>query len=218
MSKAKEHLSGENIALYIVYAAAAYFGMQYIFKPKAGSQSSIILTPEEDELKPTNTASDNSNYNKTASTPAPKVVAKSTLYLTEQFPIRKGMKGAKTAAVQQKFKLKPDGIFGVLTENALFKNYGVRTINETLFNRITNPIAASVNTVLQQLKAKTGTGVLLQQGSKGNEVYRLQKWLGFKDKAQAKKGEPIADGIMGAITVQYLLKKTGKRQINSRDF
>lgn len=59
-------------------------------------------------------------------------------YVTESFPLRKGMKGTNTMTLQSRIGVTADGYFGDATEQALSKAYGVTTCSQELFTKITN--------------------------------------------------------------------------------
>ncbi len=279
----------DNTALYIVYAAAAYFGIQLLLKPKRAAAATITPYPVTD----TPTAAANPAYvpepmpaatvpatapatwkaetfplrkgmkgakvkamqqklgvtadgafgnntetallqqygvstvsqaqyqtimggQTTKATVAP--YAGTSNWVTESFPLRKGMKGASVRVLQQKLGVSADGAFGANTEAALVKKFGVATVSQALFRSITQPVTTSFTNLLETILPKSATGKdispILKSGSKGADVYRLQKWLGFKDKKAAKKGEPIADSIFGKQTTTALQKKTGQTFIS----
>lgn len=278
----------DNTALYIVYAAAAYFGIQFLLKPKRAAAATItpypvILAPESNtayipEPMPAATVpgaapatwkaesfplrkgmkgakvkalqqklgvtADGAFGNNTetallqqhgistitqaqyqtivsgqaakkAATPA---TASSGAWIAESFPLRKGMKGNSVKALQQKLGVSADGAFGANTEAALVKKFGVATVSQALFRSITQSVATTFTNLLETILPKPGNGKdtspILKSGSKGADVYRLQKWLGFKDKKAAKKGEPVADSIFGKQTTAALQKKTGQAFIS----
>lgn len=139
-------------------------------------------------------------------------------WIAESFPLRKGMKGNSVKALQQKLGLTADGAFGSNTEAAVIKKYGVTTVSQDLFRSITQPVASTITNFLNIITPKPANSQdnspILKSGSKGADVYRLQKWLGFKDKKVAKKGEPIADSAFGKQTLAALQKKTGQSFIS----
>jgi peptidoglycan hydrolase-like protein with peptidoglycan-binding domain len=277
----------DNTALYIVYAAAAYFGVQFLLKPKRAAAATIVTNPVTPDPA-TNTAyvpeplppatvpagtsvtwkaesfplrkgmkgakikamqqklginADGAFGNDTetallqqygistisqaqyqtivggqktkAATPA---ATGSGIWIAESFPLRKGMKGTSVKALQQKLGVSPDGAFGANTETALVKKFGVATVSQTLFRSITQPVTSTFTNLLETILPLPATGKdtspILKSGSKGQDVYRLQKWLGFKDKKAAKKGELIADSIFGKQTLTALQKKTGQTFIS----
>ena len=187
-----ENKSQENFLVYLLYATAAYFGFKYLINKNNIPQSDT-------------TTAFNSN-SKPSSNPI-------KLYLSEQFPLRKGMKGKHIASLQARLNLKTNGIFDDRTEAYLLQYYGTASINQQLYDKITNPLNYSWHNLIRSKKTIQGT--LLKKGSTGYDVYRLQKWLGFKDSNQAKNDEPKADAIMGKQTINALQKKTGKTEINT---
>lgn len=277
----------DNTALYIVYAAAAYFGIQFLLKPKRAAAATIATYPVT-PAPATNTAyvpeplpaatvpdatpvawkaeifplrkgmkgakikamqqklgitADGAFGNDTESAllqqygvsaisqtqyqtilggqtskAATPPATGSGTWIAESFPLRKGMKGASVQALQQKLGVSPDGAFGANTETALVKKFGVATVSQTLFRSITQPVTSTFTNLLETILLKPATGKdnspILKSGSKGQDVYRLQKWLGFKDKKAAKKGELIADSIFGKQTTTALQKKTGQTFIS----
>lgn len=279
----------DNTALYIVYAAAAYFGIQFLLKPKRASAATITTYPGTDMPAPPSGAAyvpeppaaatipvatavtwkaesfplrkgmkgakvkamqqklgisadgafgDNTESallqqygistvnqaqyqtitgGQTTKAAAP-VATGSGTWVAESFPLRKGMKGASVKSLQQKLGVSTDGAFGAGTEAALLKKFGVTTVSQALFRSITQPVVSAVTNLLETILPKPSNGKdnspILKSGSKGADVYRLQKWLGFKDKKTAKKGEPVADSIFGKQTLTALQKKTGQTFIS----
>ena len=277
----------DNTALYIVYAAAAYFGIQFLLKPKRASAATITTYPGTDMPAPPPGAAYVPEQPAAATVPAAtpvtwkaegfplrkgmkgaKVKAMqqrlgitadgafgdntesalqqqygfstvtqvqyqtivggaatkaampaatgSGTWVAESFPLRKGMKGASVKVLQQKLGVSADGAFGAGTEAAALKKFGVTTVSQTLFRSITQPVVTTVTNLLETIFPTPGkdTSTILKSGSKGTDVYRLQKWLGFKDKKVAKKGEPIADSVFGKQTLNALQKKTGQTFIS----
>lgn len=271
----------ENPALYIVYAAAAYFGLQLILKPKRATAAAIVTYPASEPVQQTTTTSpvtepvtdpvataatwiaerfplrkgmkgtkikalqqklgvsadgafgnntetallkkfgistvSQAQYQSITAGQTNQSGASNSAAATEGFPLRKGMKGARVKALQQKLGITADGAFGKNTEAALISKYGVNTVSEDLFRSITQPVTTTFTNLLNLITPKTSgtrdTSAVLKSGSRGSDVYRLQKWLGFKDKAAAKKGEPVADSIFGNQTLVALQKKTGASTI-----
>lgn len=119
------------------------------------------------------------------------------------------MRGQRVQALQQKLGVKADGVFGSETQAALLKQFGIITVTASQYPSI----------MLSKLKAtsqavQTSKSLVLKNGSKGVDVYRLQKWLGFKDKAAARSGERVADSDFGQQTEAALLSKTGQSSIS----
>lgn len=123
------------------------------------------------------------------------------------------MKGSHIATIQASLNLRINGIFDEVTEAYLLQYFGTASINQQLYNKITNPISSTWSNFLKTSKPLQGT--IIKKGSSGYDVYRLQKWLGFKDRNQENILEPIADAIMGNQTISALRKKTGKSEINT---
>lgn len=279
----------DNAVLYIIYAAAAYFGVQFLLKPKRSDPVAITKYPVADMPSPAPGVTYLQEQPPAASAPAtitatwkaesfplqkgmkgakvkaiqqklgitadgafgnntelsllqqhgisrvsqaqyqsitggqatkntPAVYPKSNTWVVESFPLRKGMKGASVKVLQEKLGVTADGAFGANTETALLKKFGVVTISQTLFNSITQPVTSTFANLLETILPKPVSGkdtsLILKSGSKGKDVYRLQRWLGFKDKKAAKKGEFIADSIFGNQTLAALQKKTGQTFIS----
>lgn len=213
-NKAKDK---EPVVIYFVYAAAAWFGLQFLMgKNRAGAAPAAIL-PEQRQPAPVYTPAE-------VAVPVPHTPARSATkvqskWITESFPLRKGMKGGQVAVLQKKLGVVADGAFGDKTEVALLQQHGISTITQAQFNSITqgSPWQQLVNTVTAIAKPKPvqDNSPILKSGSKGAEVYRLQKWLGFKDKGQAKKGDFIADSSFGSQTQAALQKRTGQVAIST---
>lgn len=278
----------ENTALYIVYAAAAYFGLQFLLKPKRAAAAAVVTYPAaSNPAAPTTTTTVPETYvdpapttsaatwtaesfplrkgmkgskvkalqqklgvsadgafgNNTETallrtygistvsqaqyqtivsglpkTPTSTAAPTSGSWVAEGFPLRKGMKGSHVKALQQKLGITADGAFGNNTEAALLTKYGVTTVSQELFRSITQPLTSTSTNLLNIITPKPvstkDTSTILKSGSRGADVYRLQKWLGFKDKNVARKGEPIADSVFGKQTLTALQKKTGQSFIS----
>lgn len=194
----------DHTVRYIIYAAAAYFGLQYLFKPKRATATVVTLPPTEQVV----VANDSTAAApvKTVISPIQTAVKTSS---SESFPLRKGMRGQRIQALQQKLGVSADGIFGNQTAAALSRQFGITTV--------TAPQYASIMLSKQKVvppTVSTNTNLVLKKGSKGADVYRLQKWLGFKDRAAARKGEPIADSDFGQQTENAVLRRTGQRSIS----
>ncbi|OSZ81921.1 hypothetical protein CAP35_01225 [Chitinophagaceae bacterium IBVUCB1] len=196
----------DNTVLYIVYAAAAYFGLQYLLQPKRVTAAMVVQTP----VKETVAVDDTTNAPDVQAAHTAAQVPVHTGYVNESFPLRTGMRGQRIKAVQQKLGIQADGIFGKGTEAALVRQYRISTVSEIQYRHIMQPgqklAVAPVS--------RTDTTTVLKKGSKGTDVYRLQRWLGFKDKRVARKGEPVADSDFGTQTETALLKKTGRGWIS----
>ena len=215
----------DNIAMYFVYAAAAYFGFTFLMKGSNKSNAATINPYKVAEPPPVSTVS---NYTQPTQPIVVPVITKSTTvnksvatkWVPEFFPLAKGMKGTSVKALQLKLGVKADGIFGANTEAALFKKFGIKSLTADKYQSIVKPAPTVMTNIVNALTAKPNTIItpdtskILTSGSKGADVYKLQKWLGFKDKAAAKKGEPIADSIFGKQTLSALQKKTGQTFIS----
>lgn len=203
--KVKKH---EEIIHYFIYATAAYFGLQLLLKRKVSAATLIPKTPVATQQETTISYDDPAAADSaiTAAT-ANYSTASTAKWMPETFPLRPGMKGSNTKSLQQKLGIGADGIFGAKTTEALRKKYGISTVSKEKFQAImaTKATAGAAN--------NTVNSTLLQMGSRGSNVYRLQKMLGFKDKAQAKKGQPVADSVFGQQTLNALKQKTGKTSI-----
>lgn len=57
-------------------------------------------------------------------------------YVSESFPLKKGMKGDNVKKLQNALGVTADGMFGNNTENALYAKYKVTSCNQTLFDSI----------------------------------------------------------------------------------
>ncbi len=208
----------EHLVWYLAGAVAAYFGVTYLVKTMKKAQPkkmAVIVSPNAQAVIPIPdiALSPNTAPKKTA-----KKLQQAAVWQAEYFPLRKGMKGTKIAAVQQRLGLSPDGGFGTETEQALLQRFGVITISTTLYNSITNKITTGVSDFKQSVQDinKGADNVnVLQLGVKGKDVYRLQKWLGFKDKAVAKRGDKVADSSFGNQTATALQQRTGKTSITT---
>ncbi|MBS1773918.1 MAG: hypothetical protein JST82_13755 [Bacteroidetes bacterium] len=195
----------DHTVQYIIYAAAAYFGLQYLLKPKRATAAIVTVQPTEQVVVADDTPATTKPVQPVV-VPTQPIVATST-NSTESFPLHKDMKGQRVQALQQKLGVTADGIFGNQTEAALLKQYGVTTVTASQYASI---MLSKVKTATPVI---TNTTAVLKKGSSGENVYRLQKWLGFKDRAVAKKGEQVADSAFGPQTEAALLKKTGQRSI-----
>ena len=203
MEENKQKGKQDHTVRYIVYAAAAYFGLQYLFKPKRAT-ATVVALPTTKEV-----VADEREANTTVNPIVVPSQSSGTMYTTESFPLRRGMRGQRVQALQQKLGVKADGIFGSETQAALFKQFGITTVTASQYPSI----------MLSKLKAtsqavQTSRGLVLKRGSKGVDVYRLQQWLGFKDKAAARSGERVADSDFGQQTEAVLLSKTGQSSIS----
>ncbi len=203
MEEYQQKGKGDHTVRYIVYAAAAYFGLQYLFKPKRATATVVTLLPTKEVV------ADEREANTTVNPIVVPSQSSATVHTPESFPLRRGMRGQRIQALQQKLGVKTDGVFGSETQAALFKQFGITTVTASQYPSI----------LLSKLKAtsqavQTGTSLVLKKGSKGADVYRLQKWLGFKDRTAARSGERIADGEFGQQTEAALLSKTGQRSIS----
>ncbi len=201
ITAAKAQVKKDNTVLYVVYAAAAYFGLQYLLKPKRAA-AMVVPSPAHEVV-----------VNDTPSTyPVPqpanigKQVPATTAYMGESFPLRKGMRGQRIKILQQKLGITADGMFGSGTEAALLQQYRMRTVSEVQYRQILQVAKTATPTV----STRTASTTVLKKGSKGADVFRLQQWLGFKDKRIARRGEPVADGDFGTQTQTALLQKTGR--------
>lgn len=217
MSQENKAKDKEPVVIYFVYAAAAWFGLQFLMvRNRAGAAPAAIL-PEQRQQAPVYTPAE-------VAAPVPILPTKKSpaktqnKWITESFPLRKGMKGGQVAVLQKKLGVVADGAFGDKTEVALLQQHGISTVTQAQFNSMTqgSPWQQFVNTVTAIAKPKPveDNSAILKAGSKGTEVYRLQKWLGFKDKGQAKKGELIADGSFGPQTQAALKKRTSQVAIS----
>lgn len=185
----------DHMVRYIIYAAAAYFGLQYLFKPRQAGAAVLTLSPAKGII----VADDN----------AVVVPPQSTIKTnnTASFPLRKGMKGQHVLALQLHLGIKADGIFGDMTEAVLMQRYRMSTVSELQYRQI-------LQTKIVPTTPASSAQVVLKMGSVGADVYQLQKWLGFKDRNNAKRNEFIADSHFGRQTEFALLYKTGKRTIS----
>lgn len=70
-----------------------------------------------------------------------------TVIVDVNLTLNKGSKGTEVKALQNKLKIKSDGIFGDITEKSLFQKKGVRSITLAKFdiikNKVTKPIIAT---------------------------------------------------------------------------
>lgn len=207
MSDTTKQKKQENVAMYFVYAAAAYFGLQFLLKRPAAAATVTNYNPDK-------TAAQQTPQDEVITTvydPVPvtkQVKSSTTKWIAESFPLRKGMKGTKVAVLQMKLGVNADGAFGDKTEAALLRQYGTKSLSLEKFKTIVQATSTSIKST------STDKSTVLKMGSKGPDVYRLQKWLGFKDKKAAKKGEPVADSAFGKITQTTLQKKTGLSAIS----
>ncbi len=219
--KSNKQKKQENLAMYVVYAAAAYFGMQFLFKRNTARGATVTTTyaPTADPVPQQPIPA----YEPEPVTPKPKTKSsakKATAWITENFPLRKGMKGANVKALQAKLGVAADGAFGNNTEAALMQQYGIQSVSREKFASIVQGKGTVLNKITDLFtgkpanQPKADTTPVLKMGSRGRDVYRLQKWLGFKDKKQAKKGELVADSIFGKQTQAALQKKTGQTAIS----
>ncbi|GAA4457030.1 hypothetical protein [Rurimicrobium arvi] len=217
MEAANKSPKKENVVLYIVYATAAYFGLQLIFKPKRAAGATLVTTPtklaaESKTDVNSGSSTDTISYQPSDAGTSKKVPKQAVTWIGEQFPLQKGMKGERIKTFQKKLGISSDGKFGTDTENAVYSRYGTKVVSQVLYQQIVTP-TSSASAFSKLVDAFTKPQVLLQAGSKGEDVYRLQKWLGFKDKGAAKRGEPVADRIFGNQTLAALKKRTGKASI-----
>ena len=194
LEEQKQTGKGEHTVRYIIYAAAAYFGLQYLLKPKRATAAIVTLQPATEIVVDNDSAV---------------VMPKQPVAISnnaESFPLRKGMRGKRIQALQQKLGVTADGVFGSETQSALFRQFSITSVTASQYPSI----------MLSKLKTvqPTNTSPVLKRGSRGADVYRLQKWLGFKDKASAKQGERIADSDFGQQTENALYSKTGQLSIS----
>jgi hypothetical protein len=213
MDQPNKEQKHDHIALYVVYAAAAYFGFTFLLK--GGKAKAAVIDPNKVAEPPHSYAAvktpayvpaTNTNYQST--------ISSKTTWIAESFPLRKGMKGASVRQLQQKLGVSADGAFGAKTEAALLQQYGSTTMSKAQFQSLFSTITASGKSSVSAKSSSADTSTILKSGSRGPDVYRLQKWLGFKDKKVAKKGEPIADSIFGKQTLSALQKKTAQSFIS----
>ena len=202
----------EHIVQYMVYAAAAYFGIQFLFKPKTAS-GATMPTPAADPMPQPVYEPPPAATNTTAKSSSKKAAK----WITESFPLRKGMKGSNIKLLQTKLGVSADGAFGEQTETVLMQQHGIKTVSKEKFTAIVQGSTSIFSKIADVFTGKTSidTTPILKMGSKGQDVYRLQKWLGFKDKKQAKKGEPVADSAFGKQTQTALKQKTGQVTIST---
>jgi peptidoglycan hydrolase-like protein with peptidoglycan-binding domain len=191
--------------IYILYAAAAYFGIQMLTRSKAVAASVVSLPQQRESIPVAQTTPPNQ-----AAAPAGR---KQSPWTTESFPLKRGMKGGHVAELQRKLGISADGVFGAKTEAAVLAKQGTRTVTKEQFNQMMPGEQQQTNT--DRKAANVDASLVLKVGSQGRSVYRLQKWLGFKDRQQAKKGEPVADGIFGKQTEAALQKKMGQPGIST---
>ncbi len=196
----------DNTVLYIVYAAAAYFGLQYLLQPKRVAAAMVVQPPVKEAV-----IVDDTTMVPPARQTASAAAQVPATNVNESFPLRKGMRGQRIKAIQQKLGITADGIFGNGTEAALIRQYRISTVSEVQYRNIMQPGQKPFVSPVSH----TVTTTVLKKGSKGKDVYRLQQWLGFKDKRIAKRGEPIADSDFGTHTETALLKKTGRAWIST---
>lgn len=162
----------DNTALYIVYAAAAYFGLQFLLKPKRTQSAAVVNYPVTDpaaqaalppaatpELKPL---------------PAPK-----NTWVAESFPLRKGMKGPKIKVLQQKLGITADAAFGNNTEAALLSKHGISIVSQDLYKTITSAQPAKGTTPVPLTSAWIAESFPLRKGMKGPNIKVLQQKLGI---------------------------------------
>lgn len=213
----------ENIVRYLVYATAAYFGLQLMMGSNRAKAATVSpareaspppLAPSPAEVIPPSVSTP-PYIPPRASKKAPKAASGQT-WIPEQFPLRKGMQGPKVKALQLKLGLTADGKFGNDTQTALLKKYAAVVVPEILYQSITQPATGYFDRLLEPPKpgSTKDSSAVLRQGSSGPQVYRLQKWLGFKDKQAARKGEAVADSKFGPKTVAALQQRTGLREIS----
>lgn len=197
-----------NTVLYVLYAAAAFFGLQLFLK--SGRVQAATINPDRAAGPPPPTYAPMEPEPVIPVQAPPVKSAPKATAATEQFPLRKGMRGAMVRAIQQKLGVSADGIFGPATEAALKRRYGIGVVSELLFRSMTQASkGATVEQLIKQavtVKKVAASAVVLKEGSRGNDVQRLQRWLGFTGKD--------ADGIFGKRTQAALVKKTGKSSIN----
>lgn len=219
MEQKSKQQKQENVAIYFVYAAAAYFGLTFLLKGNKASAATLspykVADPPVIYKEPATQVYEPVAVPKAATKTKQSTPAK-TPWIAESFPLRKGMKGASVKTLQQKLGVTADGAFGANTEAALVKQYGIPTVTKDKYQSILKPVSALSRLVdaVTTKPATADTTAILKSGSKGQDVYRLQKWLGFKDKKTAKKGEPVADSAFGKQTLAALQKKTGQSAIS----
>ena len=105
-------------AIVVAVTATTYAVYRKLKKVKeTKAQEKLVTEAKDNETKPT--------------------PANPTVTANDNFPLKKGSKGARVLAIQQKLGVQPQtSFFGDLTEGALKIKYNVATVDEVLYNKI----------------------------------------------------------------------------------
>lgn len=182
-------MKSKNILIALAFVLVAAIAALYLYKPKnKGQRNDPPADPgdESDALV---------DYPTKGSVPAPKPVKPTSITMqTGSFPLKMGSKGKLVQMIQVIVGVKPDGIWGKGTENAVQSKLKTNSIDAVKF--------------MVYVSAKSGTPDFpLKLGSKGNYVKAVQILTDQK-----------IDGIFGNATRDAVYKITGNTTVTQDDF